>query len=877
LNFTKQILDLTPIHQILKNLFNPFLNLTKTSILVGLWINGLFLVSCSSPKDQGPSPAMSPKQALQQFEINDDLSIQLVAAEPLVEDPVFTSFDEDGRLWVVEMKGFMNDIAGSNELEPNGRISILEDRDGDGLMDISTIYLDSIIMPRALAVVKGGALVVENKSLWWTQDLDGDLKTDTKVLIDPDYAGSNLPEHSGNGLLKGLDNWYYNAKSRFRYKFKDNQWIRDSTEFRGQWGISQDNYGRLYYNYNWSPLHADLVPPNYFTRNDHHSTTSGLDQGLTVDRGIYPIRENLAINRGYIPGILDENNRLKEFTSACSPFYFREDGLPNQYKENVFVCEPSGNLIRRYAIVSNGIQLSAVSPDVGHSMIASHDERFRPVSLTSGPDGALYITDMYRGLVQHGAYISPYLKDITIKRKLVHPTHYGRIWRVSHKNWQPKPNPKLSKNSGSELVETLAHPNGWYRDMAQRLLIDRKDSSTLPFLESLALNTDNPIGQIHALWTLEGLERLDENILFSLLEKPEQQHSMVYVHALRLAEQTSKTSVQIRKRLEKIILQNLDKITKEELALQMILTAGSLSPDVCNATILAILENTIDEPIFRDAAVSSLPNQEFAFLLFLMKHNTWKEQTSPKAIFLEMLATAISRKNNPKEMQQLITILEQRNPSSDWQALSIFTGMSMAGAQNKTETINLKSAPKFSKTTAFVESNLKTMEWDNLFNWPGKVVKIDSLQSINQLSAAEKASFVKGRQHFLSTCAGCHGGNGEGVKRMGPPLNKSEWVTGNEKQLAMILLHGLEGPISVSGIKYSSPDILPVMPSMASLDNGTIANILTYIRNEWDNQAKAVKSSTVADIRISTQGKIFPWKPEELLLFKPPVNPPNKP
>ncbi|EPR69059.1 DUF7133 domain-containing protein [Cyclobacterium qasimii] len=820
---------------------------------------------------------MSPVEAIQLFEINDDLSIQLVAAEPLVEDPVFSSFDEDGRLWVVEMRGFMNDITGSNELEPNGRISILEDTDGDGLMDISSIYLDSIIMPRALAVVKGGALVVENMSLWWTQDLDGDLKADTKVLIDPNYAGSDLPEHSGNGLLKGLDNWYYNAKSRFRYKFKDNQWIKETTEFRGQWGISQDDYGRLYYNYNWSPLHVDLVPPNYFTRNDHHSTTSGLDHGLTVDRGIFPIRENLGINRGYIPGILDDKNRLKEFTSACSPFYFREDGLPKQYKGNVFVCEPSGNLIRRNAIISNGIQLSANSPDVGHSMIASHDERFRPVSLTSGPDGALYITDMYRGLIQHGAYISPYLKDITIKRKLVQPTHYGRIWRVSHKDWQAKPNPKLSRYTGPELVATLTHPNGWYRDMSQRLLIERNDSSTLPLLRSLALNRDNPIGQIHALWTLEGLERLDENMLFSLLEKPEQQQSMVYVNALRLAEQSSKTSVQIRMRLEKLIFQNLGEITNEELALQMILTAGSLSPSVSNATILAVLENTIDQPIFRDAAISSLTNLEFDFLLFLMKQNAWQAHTSPKAIFLEMLSTAISRKNNPKEMQELVTLLEQRNPSKDWQALSIFTGMAMAGAQNKTAPINLKSAPKFLETISFIESNLKSTEWDNLFNWPGKEVKIDSLLNVNQLTAAEKASFAKGRQHFLSTCSGCHGGKGEGVKRMGPPLNKSEWVTGNETQLAMILLHGLEGPISVSGIKYSSPDILPVMPSMASLDNGTIANILTYIRNEWDNKAKAVKSSTVADIRISTQGRVFPWKPEELLLFKTPVNPSNKP
>ena len=151
-------------------------------------------------------------------------------------------------------------------------------------MDVSTIYLDSLIMPRALAIVPGGALVVEHEALWLTQDLDHDLKADTKTLIDPDYAGSPMPEHSGNGLWRGMDNWYYNVKSRFRYHLVEGKWLRDSTEFRGQWGLSHDDEGRLIYNYNWSQLHADLVPPNYLSRNKNHTPTTGIDHGLTIDR-----------------------------------------------------------------------------------------------------------------------------------------------------------------------------------------------------------------------------------------------------------------------------------------------------------------------------------------------------------------------------------------------------------------------------------------------------------------------------------------------------------------------------------------------------------------------------------------------------------------
>ena len=243
-------------------------------------------------------------------------------------------------------------------------------------------------------------MVAENQALWLTEDTDHDLKADKKTLIDPDYAGNPLPEHAGNGLLRGTDNWYYNAKSKFRYRLHDGRWQRDTTEFRGQWGISQDDEGRLYYNYNWSQLHADLVPPNYMGRNSNHTPTTGIDHGLTSDRRVYPARPTPAVNRGYIPGTLNEQGKLVEFTAACSPFFYRGSALPEAYYGNVFVCEPSGNLIKRNVITNEGIRLAAHDPHPGSEFLASADERFRPVFITSGPDGALYVADMYRGLIQ---------------------------------------------------------------------------------------------------------------------------------------------------------------------------------------------------------------------------------------------------------------------------------------------------------------------------------------------------------------------------------------------------------------------------------------------------------------------------------------------
>ena len=192
----------------------------------------------------------SPAEELSTFELSRGLKIQLVAAEPMVQDPVVITFDPDGRLWIVEMRGYMPDIDGKGEKEPVGRVSVLEDTNYDGRMDVSKIYIDSLVMPRAIALVPGGALVAENEALWLTQDVDGDLQADTKTLLDSAYAGGPSPEHSGNGLLRNIDNWYYNARSRFRYRLIGGKWQRDSTEFRGQWGISHDDRGRLYYNYN---------------------------------------------------------------------------------------------------------------------------------------------------------------------------------------------------------------------------------------------------------------------------------------------------------------------------------------------------------------------------------------------------------------------------------------------------------------------------------------------------------------------------------------------------------------------------------------------------------------------------------------------------
>ncbi|MBC7946347.1 MAG: c-type cytochrome [Chitinophagaceae bacterium] len=809
--------------------------------------------------EEDPSPPKSPEEEFNSFILEPGMKIQLVASEPLVQDPVVITFDPDGRLWVVEMRGFMPDIDGAGEKEPVGRISVLEDTDGDGKMDASTIYLDSLIMPRALALVPGGALVAENEALWLTQDTNHDFKADTKVLIDPDYAGSAMPEHSGNGLLRGMDNWYYNVKSRFRYRLADGKWQRDSTEFRGQWGLSHDDEGRLYYNYNWSQLHADLVPPNYLGRNKNHTPTSGIDHGLTIDRRVYPVRSNPAVNRGYIPGTLDDAGRLIEFTAACSPFYYRATTLPNEYYGNVFVCEPSGNLVKRNVVREKGFILAAYDPHPGTEFLASTDERFRPVYITSGPDGGLYIADMYRGLVQHGAYVTPYLREQTLSRKLVAPVNYGRIWRVVPENWKPSPTVRLSDASSLELISQLSSPNGWNRDIAQRLLVERNDKGIAVQLTELVTTGSDPLPRVHALWVMEGLKVLDPLLLIRLLSD---QNPIIRTAALRLLEPFARTDKKIRTKLATHILAAAPSTSAKE-TLQIALTSAVLDANAALPVLSGILEHYDSSALMRDAVLSSLQGKEFQLLKQMMYLQDPGNQTADKEIFLEMLTTSVVRKGNTKEITSLLKILDHQD-LLDWRTNPVLTGISIQASNPKLKPIRLTSPPGILTRSDLNIDPSRRQALSSMFEWPGHVVTPAMRNHQPSLNEAEQKQFSLGRQHYLTTCAGCHGTDGAGLKRYAPPLIGSEWVLGDEKRLALIILQGMEGRLEVDGKVYDAPDILPVMPSHSPMDDGAITAIMTYIRNEWGNNAGPVSRRTVGTTRHTSQGRVIPWTADEL-------------
>ena len=362
------------------------------------------------------SPVLSPEDSMKTFFLPPGYRVELVAAEPMIQEPVLVDFDPQGRIWVVEMIGYMQDMAATTERQPLGRISVLEDTNADGLMDKKTVFLDQLVLPRALKVLDRGVLVAEPPNLWLAKDTNGDLRADTKDLVTNTYGRleANV-EHNANTLLWALDNWMHTSETDVYLRLKKGAFEVQKTLSRGQWGASQDDAGRIYRNSNESVLHVDLVPTPYLARNPNLLRTRGSYESLRGENNevntVWPVRPTPGVNRGYQTGVLRPDGRLAAYSAVSAPTVYRGDGLPAELRGNVFVVDPAANVVSRILVRDDGTKIVARKAYDDTEFLTSTDERFRPVNLSNAPDGTLYIVDMYRGMIQHRDFITEYLRD----------------------------------------------------------------------------------------------------------------------------------------------------------------------------------------------------------------------------------------------------------------------------------------------------------------------------------------------------------------------------------------------------------------------------------------------------------------------------------
>ncbi|MEP3836248.1 MAG: c-type cytochrome [Algibacter sp.] len=736
----------------------------------------LFITACTSKKYD------EPKIALNQYQIEKGFELHVAASEPFIEAPVTMDFDNNGRMWVVEMKGYMQNLAGTGDHEPNGRITILEDLDKDGVTDHAKIFIDSLVLPRAIAHVYGGLLYAEPPNLWFV-DIEND-KPINKVLVDSLYSDGGNVEHQPNGLMMHLDNWIYNAKSNFRYQRKNNQWIKEPTTFRGQWGITKDNFGRLYYNTNSRQLLGDYVLPNTVIKNEYYKPNSLLNKVLTPNQRVYPLHPT-AVNRGYQKGVLDADSLLLNVTSACGPLIYRGDKFPEDYLQNAFICAPEANIVKRNILSFKGGKVTAEQAIPNKEFIASTDEGFRPVNLFNGPDGNMYVVDMHRGIIQDKAFLTPYLQKLYAKKQLDTIIGMGRILKVSHNKSKQDTFINVAEQSSSELVDLLNHKNGWIRDRAQQVLILKKETKAIPLLKKIVLDeSSNSISKLHALYTLEGLSALNFEVLEKVLYSKSSES--VISHAILLMEQfaTQDRSLSIVKIVKHLTLKNnptIDLYVLSALGNWMAFSKDELFPLVRNLSFR--YNNKIG---YQEALITSLRGEEESYKAFLGDMLKAPENN----LIAEILKTTIHNRS-----------------------------------ENKRNII-----------------------------FSAKKAKMDNR--------------IAGYNIFRNLCATCHGVEGEGIESLAPPLQNSEYVTESSERLALVILHGLSGPIHVNGKLYELNIAMPGLANNPDFSDKEIQSIIEYLRNAFPGKAKNISIDKIKSLREQKPIDGLGFTEEELLKVK---------
>jgi len=460
-----------------------------------------------------PAPVLSPADAMKSFEIAPGFEMKAFATEPMVEEPVALDYDPAGRLWICEMIGYMTDIDGSDEDTPMGRIVVLEDTDKDGKADKRTVFLDNLLLPRAVAVYPDGLLYATQENLLFIKR-DGLKPVGEPTVAAKGYIEGGNVEHRANGLVRGLDNWLYNAKSAMRIRRINGKFVSEPTLFRGQWGVAFDNQGRIYHNNNSQFLMGDFIAPNVLEGNPSVNTKVSSTSQIGSNKP-FPIRVTPGVNRAYIQksngydsNTLDpETFKLLSCTGAAGMTIYRGTNFPSEWVGKGIITEPSINLVKAMDVTESGTKLKGEHTYRDREWLASTDERFRPVNIYNAPDGSVHLLDMYHGIIQHKTYVTSYLRKYYTSLGLDGPGKgYGRIYRIAAKGGKVEDVPDMEAMNSDDLVKILAHPNGWHRDMAQRVLGTRSaEPSTIALLEELAAMNDRPLAQIHALWTLENM------------------------------------------------------------------------------------------------------------------------------------------------------------------------------------------------------------------------------------------------------------------------------------------------------------------------------------------------------------------------------------
>jgi len=683
---------------------------------------------------------LSPWEALSTFEVEDGFEIELVASEPDVVDPMAIEFDENGRMYVVEMRYYpLIDSVSANL----GRIRLLEDTDGNGVFDKSTIFADNLRFPTAVFCYDGGVFVASTPDLLYLKDTSGDGIADVKKTVMSGFGTSGHPaffvQQMPNSFKWGLDNRIHAVTSGNGGKINiEGESSDDVTEIRGQdfsfdpktmdlsresggmqHGMSFDDWGRKFITRQSSHIEQVMYDYKYAERNPSFSMPGShisiAEDGMAAE--VYRLSEHEPWRelrtKWTVEGLLvrDENMVLQWqepggdravwqggvgydggsfITSSSGLTIYKGDAWPEAYRGSSFIAEPTGNLIHRDSLYfkDNSISMSATRPSAGlkSEFVASTDTWFRPVQFTNAPDGCLYIADMYREVIDLPSGIPDVIRQYF---DLHNGNDKGRIYRIVPENFVQPPKINLGDFTTPQLVSAIEHTNGWHQTTASRLLYQRQDESAVPLLEDLVKNSKNPIGRMRAMYVLDGYNALSSEILIIGLTD---EHNGVRRHAIKLSEKHFDESDPEIQRM--ITNKWLGMINDPDLEIQYQL-AFSLDKlrqqDKING-LKSLIMNRGENSWMQAAVLSSLRTD--GVMLF-------KELVNEKVVdnnhelgkFLTRLASMIGTQNNADQVNQILEVISNLDDESKTFDFVVALGN---GMRQTNDNLDFKSDQKLS-------------------------------------------------------------------------------------------------------------------------------------------------------------------------------------
>ena len=672
----------------------------------------IFFANGCSPKNEGynGTGAVKPEDALATFEIEPGFKIELLAAEPLVTDPVDMEIDEYGRLYVVEMHGYPLDKSGS------GKIKMLTDSNADGTLDKSTDFATGLVLPNGIMRWKKGILVTDAPNVLYFEDKDGDGKSDICDTILSGFSLSN-PHINVNNPLYGLDNFIHLAHmgaittrnyenifgdkgteiffphkpdsprlaknaDNHSVRFRPDKHLLETTSGKAQFGHTFDAWGHFLYADNQNHATAVVIEAPYVNRNPDLPIAGAIeaisDHGAAAE--IYQITTNP--ERQLLSGV-------GTMTSACGISAYLGGLFPPPFDKNItFICESVSNLVHVDKQHDSGATF--VSSRVGRpqkEFLASRDAWFRPVNTYVGPDGALYIVDYYRQIIEHPEWMS---EEAVKAGGLYNGKDMGRIYRITPTgakaaDWVK--GLKLGDASSKELVTQLANKNSWWRLNAQRLLMDRADKSIVPDLIALSKSTASPEGRLHALWSLEGLGVLTPDIISQALKDPV---AGVRENAIKLAEIHLKLSPKIADHL--LPLQN---DTDAKVRFQLLCTLGSLNTPQAEQVRNKLLFQDINDKWVQIAALSASSSHSGSLLTLVLKN--FKLDVPAYGSLVQRLTTMAGAGPDKIAIKRLIEQAVVIKSTSPWQG-PVLEGLADGLRKNKSNTITAEQQNTLVKT-----------------------------------------------------------------------------------------------------------------------------------------------------------------------------------